>query len=530
MKLTHESEAESCEGEHDWPAHHPVTAVESLQHLPSKTLVYVAGRLIPPAPALKHIEWGGSDVPVSNAMIRNGNDLISVGFFRDLSGRPIELTMGTVYLFQNVRTHQKTMDGGKVVIELRAGKDTRVVEAPDLLAQHIADSTGEDADGGIQWGAGVRGARNKYAEEVADWYSLSVLHAICAPEKRRKIDLVCQVPSVFVIGQGPTINYNACSTCHKSWLESSMAPCSCFANRELRWRATLLLADSTAQVTASCFGAVQSLVDVYAEGDDERSKPDFYADPEHVEDLFMAVAAVPFTVRISFSDSDWNEATELTVQLATRTFDQSQGVMHPLKPIVQFAVNSPHWPPCAVADIRFEPGVGMTLTAGRVVQVFRALLEIMDQPPVARRGENPSTVRVVRRCVCALRGDEDSTTYNLEQNAGLEVVTRLLALPKQTYIHALVSWRSKTGLSLNGFWALDTTDVAKFRQIFRRETELHLCMSGASSGKLSAAAEETPLRIASQASNASASTGRQSWDARTPIQLFGEEVTPEERR
>ena len=139
-------------------------------------------------------------------------------------------------------------------------------------------------------------------------------------------------------------------------------------------------------------------------------------------------------------------------------------------------------------------------------------------------------MRVVRRCVCALRGDEDSTTYNLEQNAGLEVVTRLLALPKQTYIHELVSWRSNTGLSLNGFWALDTTDVAKFRQFFRRETELYLCMSGASSGKLSAAAEETPLRIAPQASNASASTGRQSWDARTPIHLFGEEVTPEQPR
>ena len=168
MKLTHESEAESCEGEHDWPAHHPVTAVESLQHLPSKTWVYVAGRLIPPAPAVKHIEWDGSVVPVSNAMIRNGDDLISVGFFRNLSGRPIELTMGTVYLFQNVRTHQKTMDGGEVVIELRAGKDTRVVEAPDLLAQRIADSTGEDADGGIQWGAGVRGARKKYADGVSD--------------------------------------------------------------------------------------------------------------------------------------------------------------------------------------------------------------------------------------------------------------------------------------------------------------------------------------------------------------------------
>ena len=102
------------------------------------------------------------------------------------------------------------------------------------------------------------------------------MHAICAPQKRRKIDLVCQVPSVFVVGQGATISYNACSTCHKSWLESSTAPCSCGANRELRWRASLLLADSTAQVTAICFGAVQSIRDMYADDDMERPKPDFY--------------------------------------------------------------------------------------------------------------------------------------------------------------------------------------------------------------------------------------------------------------
>ena len=44
----------------------------------------------------------------------------------------------------------------------------------------------------------MRGVRKDYAEEDAAWYSLSVLHAICTPEQRRKIDLVGQVPSVFV--------------------------------------------------------------------------------------------------------------------------------------------------------------------------------------------------------------------------------------------------------------------------------------------------------------------------------------------
>jgi len=374
----------------------------------------------------------------------------------------------------------------------------------------------------------VRGVRKDYANEDADWFSLSVLHAICGPEERRKIDLVCQVPSVFVVCQSEKITYNACSTCHKSWPDSDAAPCSCGGSRELRWRASLLLTDSTAQVTAICFDSVQSLVDIYADGDADRSKPDFYDDPEHVEDLFMAVAAVPWTVRISFDDNAWSEATELTVQLAKPTFDKLQGVMHPLKALVQFAVNAPHCPPCAVDDTKFEPGAGMTLIAGRVVQVFRALLEIMDQPPVARRGETPTTVRVTRRCVCALRGNEASTTYNLEQTAGLEVVTRLLTVPKQTYIHALVSWRGKTGLCLNGFWALDTTEVTKFRQFFRNEATLYLAMSSASSDKLAAASDETPLRIASHASNASVSTDRQPWDTHTPIECGGEPAPPQE--
>ena len=111
--------------------------------------------------------------------------------------------------------------------------------------------------------------------------------------------------------------YTACSTCHKSWPDSGAAPCRCGAQRVSRWRATLVLTDSTAQVTATCFTAIQSLVDVYADGDPERADPKYYASPEHMEDLFMAVAAVPFTLRISFDDSDWSEATELNVQLAT---------------------------------------------------------------------------------------------------------------------------------------------------------------------------------------------------------------------
>ena len=71
-----------------------------------------------------------------------------------------------------------------------------------------------------------------------------------------------------------------------------------------------------------------------------------------------------------------------------------------------------------------------------------------------------------------------------------------------------------------------STASSKFTQFFRQEVELYLLMSGTASDKLSVADDQTPLRIASQASTASASTGRQSWQSRTPIALFQDGVTP----
>ena len=74
--------------------------------------------------------------------------------------------------------------------------------------------------------------------------------------------------------------------------------------------------------------------------------------------------------------------------------------------------------------------------------------------------------------------------------------------------------------------ALDGNEVTKFVQFFRQEVELYLLMSGTASVKLSVAEDQTPLRIASQASTASAFTGRQSWQSRTPMELFQDGVTP----
>ena len=264
---------------------------------------------------------------------------------------------------------------------------------------------------------------------------------------------------------------------------------------------------------------------LYADGDPDRARPEYYQEPEHLEDLFASVAAIPFTVRISFSDSDWSEMTEMTMQLAAPTFSSHHGIKHPLEKLVRFKTETLHWPPCEIASTRFDSGVGMTVAPTGAVPVFRALIEIMDQAPTARRGETPETVRVTRRCVCALRGLDDTRVYTLEQNAGLEVVSRLMMVPKSSYLHVLAAWRSDAVISLLGFCSIPGEEVTDFRKFFRKEVEMSDPLFATDPAAI--VPEETPLRIASAASAASASSGRQSWSHRTPLRLFMEDDSPD---
>ena len=94
------------------------------------------------------------------------------------------------------------------------------------------------------------------------------------------------------------------------------------------------------------------------------------------------------------------------------------------------------------------------------------------------------------------------------------MVLRLLALPKQTHIHAIVSWRSQKGLTLSSFDELPQEDVLKFKKFFKTEARLYRDMMSNSEEALQVAPDETPLRISSRASS---NTQASPWSSRKRV-------------
>ena len=105
------------------------------------------------------------------------------------------------------------------------------------------------------------------------------------------------------------------------------------------------------------------------------------------------------------------------------------------------------------------------------------------------------------------------------------MVSRLMMVPKSSYLHVLAAWRSDALISLLGFFSIPDEDVTDFRKFFRKEVEMTNPLFATAPAEI--APEETPLRIASAASAASASSGRQSWSHRTPLRLFMEDDSPD---
>ena len=100
----------------------------------------------------------------------------------------------------------------------------------------------------------------------------------------------------------------------------------------------------------------------------------------------------------------------------------------------------------------------------------------------------------------------------------------MLHVHKQNaYVHAIVAWRSADALTLLNLWHLPESEVAKFRQFFRKEVEVYDKVQGTAS--LEAPVEETPLRIARQLSSASSSCSKQPWSVRAQLD-FGSDCGP----
>ena len=82
----------------DFPRYHPLTSLAQIGCLPEKTLICVAGRVVTPEPneapvEIKHGTQAGEKVMVGNANIRNGDDMMRLSFWRDLSPKALQLQM-----------------------------------------------------------------------------------------------------------------------------------------------------------------------------------------------------------------------------------------------------------------------------------------------------------------------------------------------------------------------------------------------------------------------------------------------------
>ena len=136
---------------------------------------------------------------------------------------------------------------------------------------------------------------------------------------------------------------------------------------------------------------------------------DFHTSEEKLDDLMTTIAAIPFTVILSFEDSDNAGGTEMILRLVTPTYDETNGVKHPLKPFLRCLDSSHSLPPCQLADTSFNAGAGLSIVPGGSVTRFRALLELMDKPGGLRRSAEETFLRITRRCACALRHSDDDT-------------------------------------------------------------------------------------------------------------------------
>ena len=72
--------------------------------------------------------------------------------------------------------------------------------------------------------------------------------------------------------------------------------------------------DATCELKVTCFDATKSMVEIFADGDDDKLLPEYYHEnAANVEDLRISIEAIPFTVLLTFSDSDYSESIEINI-------------------------------------------------------------------------------------------------------------------------------------------------------------------------------------------------------------------------
>ena len=337
-------------------AYHPVTPISSLYRLEAKTLVCVAGRVVPPAPVVARVRTAEdtTDVEVAHVMLRALDDVVKITFWRDTAAMATapEMAVGSLVMINGVA---KQFPGQGVEARqqasLRAVARTVVTACPDALRQTLERTPNTDV-GARLWSPEVS-ARRDYTTAPAQWVTLSVLEKLCKAPGVRDIEKVFQVPSVHIeLEDEPT--YMACSKCFKAWPDTDWTPCTCWPGasaeaRVPRWRGKIVMRDGTASLKATCFNAFQLIADIAAgEAGLDPATPEGWQSHEVVAKAMSYVSAVPLTMRVTLAGDAWATSMQATVQLVQKTFS-SGNVSHPLKVPLHLTPTEGACPPCELA-------------------------------------------------------------------------------------------------------------------------------------------------------------------------------------
>ena len=106
--LTNVSQFKEIDENPDWLKYHPLTTMSDLQLLPDGMLVCVAGRIMPPQPQKAERNIAGEQVPVTNALVRNNNDMIQISAWRNLADSLANLAVQKAYIYSKACGYSKT--------------------------------------------------------------------------------------------------------------------------------------------------------------------------------------------------------------------------------------------------------------------------------------------------------------------------------------------------------------------------------------------------------------------------------------
>ena len=464
--LTNLSEIKKIDENPDWLTYHPLTTMTDLELLPDGMLVCVAGRIMPeqgrqPQKADRNI--AGEQVSVTNAVIRNANDMIQMSAWRALADQLACLEVEKAYMFEGVRVFKDKSNKS----ECRYTQLTINEECCEQLSEIMEQTTAIDRAGAVMLSS--TGTRRDFSTATCQWWTLSMCRAICDPGQARSIKDPVLVPAVYITDV-KSMTYTGCAKCKKAYREGASA-CSCAPSSAEFWKADLVLTDHTAQQSVTIFDPLQELTDLFEEGG---TPEDFKNEPEKVEEYHMNIMATPLTVLVTFDENAYLDKISVTVRKARPTVDFKSGkVHHPLTAMPRYTANCDAWPPTMLSETSFAPGIGMSRVHTGAVKAFRALVRFTDKPQGIKRPADQTTLKLSRTCTCCLQNPDDQLTYNLVQNGPLEVVSRLLSIKKDDCAHVVLAWRGTQHLTILAACTLDDREYSIFLKFFKRDLDIH---------------------------------------------------------